>query len=99
MRGYDKEGHQDALRVGSVGGCCWSGQGRCRSGRCNRRRRPGKASVSDGTTAGQARSCPSQGVRRGPPVGFVHAFLPGPEGSFTPFSSSPAAGWTLSPAR
>ena len=100
MRGDDKE-RTPGRRSASDRSAAAAGRdrGRCRSGRCNRRRRPGKASVSDGTTAGQARSLAHpRGFDAGPPVGFVHAFLPGPEGSFTPFFQLPGGGLDVEPS-
>jgi hypothetical protein len=38
------------------------------------------------------------GFDAGPPVGFVHAFLPGPVGSFTPFFRLPGSGLDVEPS-
>jgi hypothetical protein len=38
------------------------------------------------------------GFDAGPPVGFVHAFLPGPVGSFTPFFRLPGGGLDVEPS-
>jgi hypothetical protein len=100
MRGYDKEGHQDGaprrigrrlLLVGTgaaaavVGAIGAVGQVKPASATELRRAKPAPLPIPGGFDAG-------------PPVGFVHAFLPGPEGSFTPFFQLPGGGLDVEPS-
>jgi hypothetical protein len=100
MRGYDKEGHQDGaprrigrrlLLVGTgaaaavVGAIGAVGQVKPASATEQRRAKPAPLPIPGGFDAG-------------PPVGFVHAFLPGPEGSFTPFFQLPGGGLDVEPS-
>ena len=62
----------------------------------------GLASSASATALRRAKPAPLPipgGFEAGPPVGFVHLFLPGPTTAVTPSSGSPARGWTSSPAR
>ena len=100
MRGYDKEGHQDGaprrigrrlLLVGTgaaaavVGAIGAVGQVKPASATELRRAKPAPLPIPGGFDAG-------------PPVGFVHAFLPGPVGSFTPFFQLPGGGLDVEPS-
>ena len=100
MRGYDREGHQDGaprrigrrlLLVGTgaaaavVGAIGAVGQVKPASATERRRAKPAPLPIPGGFEAG-------------PPVGFVHAFLPGPVGSSTPFFQLPGGGLDVEPS-
>jgi hypothetical protein len=61
----------------------------------------GLARPASATELRRAKPAPSPipgGFDAGPPVGFVHAFLPGPVGSFTPFFQLPGGGLDVEPS-
>ena len=74
-------------------------RGCCSRSRCRRNRRSRELSISNGTAAGQARTLAHpRGFEAGPPVGFVHLFLPGPTTAVTPFFGFPGEGLDVEPS-
>ena len=100
MRGYDKEGHQDGAprRIGRRLLLVGTGAAAAVVGAIGA---VGQVKPASATELRRAKPAPLPipgGVDAGPPVGFVHSFLPGPVGSFTPFFQLPGGGLDVEPS-